>query len=138
MALEAEHLLVLRGPEGQVLDGARVEGVVRGVDAAGAWRYPLEGTPGEPNVFAERPSVVLSEVMYHAPPIDLADGSIAQDETEWMELLNTGAAAVDLEGFNEVRVAHGQHLDGQQGSVHGTVHGHRGYRDSLGHLDGGQ
>ncbi|MDP6946026.1 MAG: lamin tail domain-containing protein, partial [Myxococcota bacterium] len=101
--LEAGHLLALWGPEGQVLDGVRVLDVVRArPEGQDPWRYPEQATPGEPNTFESPAGVVVSEVLYHAPPVGLEDGSILPDPTEWIELQNLGEQPLDLGGWRLV------------------------------------
>jgi hypothetical protein len=96
--LDAGDLLALWGPEQELLDGVRVQDVVRARDDAGAWHYPVEGTPGAPSAPLPAQTVVIHEVLYHAPPTQGPAGGSAPSPLEWVELHNTSDWPVSLEG----------------------------------------
>lgn len=97
-ALSEGDLLALWGAEGEALDGVRVEDVVRARDAVGAWIYPDEGSPGAPSAALPAQTVVIHEVLYHAPQTPAPDGGSDPSALEWIELHNTSDWPVSLEG----------------------------------------
>jgi len=98
LSLEPGDVLALWGASGEVRDGVRVEDVVRARSVDGAWYYPLQGTPWAPSEPLPAQTVLINEVLYHAPPASGADGSAAPSDTEWIELHNTSEWPVSLNG----------------------------------------
>ncbi len=74
----------------------------RARDAAGEWSAPTEGlfVVGIP---ADASNLIITEMNYHpaAPSAEelAADASLNDDDFEWLELKNIGAAAIDLSGI---------------------------------------
>lgn len=98
----AGDVLVLRDDAAaRIEDGALVESVARVRDAGGAWGYPDVATPGAPGGVTVDDAIVVSEVMYHAPPRPGAT-TPAEDPLEWIELSNRGDVAIDLGGYQLV------------------------------------
>jgi len=86
-----------------ILDGVRVVDVPRARDGTDdTWRYPDVATPGAPNQITRHDELVVSEVLYHAPPVVAPDGTIGEDDLEWIELHNRSAAPVDASGYQLV------------------------------------
>lgn len=97
LVLPPGALLFIQGPSGEVSDAVRVEEFVKAVSVRDAahWYYPAgAGSPGVHGVQATSPAVVISEVLYHAPPSLDPSGSL-----EWVEILNDGPTSVDLTGW---------------------------------------
>ena len=96
LSLEAGDLLLLLDPSGEILDGVRVEDVVkaRAADTT-SWGFPAFGTPGSANAIGESAPVIINEVMYQAPP--------SAQPAEWIELRNAGSSTVDLQGWQLTR-----------------------------------
>ncbi|GMV42452.1 MAG: hypothetical protein AMXMBFR64_41680 [Myxococcales bacterium] len=85
-----------------VLDGVELTGWVRARTAPlGPWLSPDAATPGEANVVPITDAVVISEIQFHAPPLETPGGPVASDE-EWVELHNRSAVAVDVSGWQLV------------------------------------
>ena len=102
-AAAGENLYLYAADRAAVVDGVRVVEVARGRSApAQDWRYPDVATPGAANVIPVHTEIVISELMYHAPPVTAADGTVARSPLEWVELHNRGAAPVDLAGYQLV------------------------------------
>ena len=81
-----------------VLDAVVAKRVARGrwPDGIGRWWYPTALTPAASNHFVIPDSVVINEIMYHAPPS--SPGSLAPSES-WLELYNRSSRSVDLAGW---------------------------------------
>ena len=101
LSLEAGDLLLLLDPSAEILDGVRVEDVVkaRAADTT-SWGFPAFGTPGSANAIGESAviitnEVIINEVMYQAPP--------SVQPAEWIELRNAGSSTVDLQGWQLTR-----------------------------------
>lgn len=101
---KAEDKLFLLTPDRQtVADGARVVDVPRGrKDAAPAFLYEDETTPGKTNVFVEHDEIAIHEIMYHPAPEKAPDGTRIKGALEWIELVNRSAKPFDMSGFQLV------------------------------------
>ncbi len=100
--LGAGDMLYLYAADRSVLlDAVRISARTRGRDEEGAWRYPSEDSPGEPNVITRTQDVVISEILYHRAPLSTDDGYAERPE-EWIELYNRGSEPVDLSGWQLV------------------------------------
>jgi hypothetical protein len=102
-AILGTRLFLYTPDRARVLDGVRVVDVPRARPEPGAdWRYPDETTPGAPNAFPAQPAVVLSEIMYHPPPVVAADGTTTPSPLEYVELHNRGEVPAPIGGFQLV------------------------------------
>ena len=80
-----------------VLDYARLLGAPQARSDEGQWRFVDATTPGLPNTIPARPTVAVSEVMYHyAPLAGEVEGSPLELNEEWVELHNWGTVDVDV------------------------------------------
>ena len=59
------------------------------------WIRPARATFGQDNKVADRPTIVINELMYHPRERSPIESSAGQ----WIELLNWGAESVDLSGW---------------------------------------
>ncbi len=104
LPLEAGDRLFLYSADGDaVLDAVRAHEWVRArAQDGGPWRVPSQATPGEANLVDLTEDVVIHEIMYHRAPLS-QEGEPATERTEeWLELINRGAAEVDLGGWQLV------------------------------------
>ena len=86
-----------------ILDAVRVtDTVLARAPSASRWLNADLATPGAANAPLLHHEIVINELMYHHPPIDQPDGSVASSPEEWIELYNRGDAPVDLSGWQLV------------------------------------
>lgn len=92
--------------------GHRYRARVRMKDNTGRWSYwsePAEFTAGAIDTTVWSHSLVISEIMYHAPGPDAAEQAAAaaltppqvwnDDSFDWVEIRNVGTVPIDLTGF---------------------------------------
>ncbi len=104
--VSGEPLYLVDADGAGVLDGVRIAAVPRARPKDSLdWRYPDLASPGAANAFVTREGVVIHEIMYHAPPVPGADGTLADGALEWIELHNRGTADVDVSGWQLVDAA---------------------------------
>ena len=97
------ELLWVWDPDGgAVIDAVRVSDRPRARDRGGAWRTPVELTPGDENLVEVEEDVVIHELHYHSAPISQEGRPVAETDEEWLELYNRGDAAIDLSGWQLV------------------------------------
>lgn len=96
--LTAGDRLVLSSAAGESLDGVEVKADARGrsPDGSGNWYRVTATTFGAPNVVALHNEIVINEIMFQPPSPPL---SPAATGSQWIELFNRSASAVDLSGW---------------------------------------
>ncbi|MDB4808557.1 lamin tail domain-containing protein [Verrucomicrobiales bacterium] len=96
----------LTNAEGQLLDAVRVEAQGRGrlEGHGGDWFTTDQDSLGSPNTITLRDEIVISEIMYHFPPLYDQPGTVENEFTErdeeWIELYNRADTPVDLSGWS--------------------------------------
>lgn len=101
-----ERVFLYTADGGVLLDAVRVAAWLRGrEDSGGDWRVPSTATPGEVNRIERFEDVVINEIQYHRAPRSVAGMPFMQRDEEWIELVNRGADAVDLSGWQIVDAA---------------------------------
>jgi len=101
LALNAGDRVLLYAADGAtVLDSFEVKSTPRSrsPDGTGGWLKPVALTPGAANNVSLSTAVVISEIMFD-PPSDAYFPAGTARAGKWIELHNTGAAAVDLSGW---------------------------------------
>lgn len=86
---------------------------VRHKDATGRWSrwsLPVQFVAAAPDVSALTASVVISEIMYHPAPPTAGEAALGftEDDFEYIEIMNTAAATIDL---TDVRFTKGIDFD---------------------------
>jgi len=98
-----DRLFLFSADGSQFVDAARVapEPQARArPDAGGPFLTPSALTPGGANVFALHDEIVINEICYHAPPTYRQPGILyAENDEQWIELLNRSDHAVNLAGW---------------------------------------
>ena len=121
-AAAGDALFLYPADRATVVDGIGVVAVPRGRHAPALdWRYPDVATPGAANVFVEHDQIVIDELLYHAPPVVAADGTIGESPLAWIELHNRSAAPVDLGGWQLVDAVAFEILPGTTVAADGYV-----------------
>ncbi len=96
----------LTNAAGQLLDAVRVEAQGRGrLEGHGEdWFTTEQDSLGSPNTITLRDEIVISEIMYHFPPLYDQPGTVENEYTErdeeWIELYNRADVPVDLSGWS--------------------------------------
>lgn len=96
--------LFLSSADGSLLaDAARVAFEPQARASPGAdepFLIPSALTPGSANVFSLHDEIVINEIFYHAPPTYRQPGiPYAENDEQWIELLNRSDRALDLAGW---------------------------------------
>ncbi|QJE95493.1 lamin tail domain-containing protein [Luteolibacter luteus] len=89
--------IALRAPGGPLADVRAVDTAVRGASAEwpGQWLFPSAATPGAANSITLVQDIVINEICYNPP-----DVNVASESKQWLELHNRGVAPVDLSGWS--------------------------------------
>ena len=91
-----DRVFLMTAGSAALIDTATVKTTTRARDGLGRMLSPTADSFGGANSFALNSDVVISEVMYHAPP---NSAPVTDNPEEWIELHNKSAAPVSIAGW---------------------------------------